>query len=259
MTCPKLICSFLVFTLCGCRGQSPGSEEPPPTQTRRPESAKAAKRHQPTAPVVPPSKAVVATKSTPGTTRTWSFDSSAPGKVPTRFVSAVGRWEAINDKTTPSGSLVLAQLAISEDDVFNVALVTGTSYRDVDLSVRLRSVSGRVDQGGGIVWRARDARNYYIARYNPLEDNFRAYKVVNGRRRMIKSATLRADHSAWHTLRIIMQGDHLGCYLDGTKHLDARDGTFSDAGQIGLWTKADAQTHFDDLTVSTASPSGGQQ
>jgi hypothetical protein len=93
----------------------------------------------------------------------------------------------------------------------------------------------------------------------------RVYKVVGGRRRMLKGATLRVDHAAWHTLRIITRGDHIECRLDGAKVLDVRDATFGDDGQLGLWTKADARTYFDDLTVigapaSTApapSPPGG--
>jgi len=157
-----------------------------------------------------------------------------------------------HDTAAPHSTRVLAQVATSADDAFNVVLVA-SRHLDLDVFVRLRSVSGRVDQGGGIVWRAQDARNYYIARYNPLEDNFRVYKVANGQRVMLKSATLHVDHSAWHTLRITMRGDHIEGYLNGTKYLDVRDATFSHAGQIGLWTKADAWTNFDDLRVSMVS------
>jgi hypothetical protein len=119
----------------------------------------------------------------------------------------------------------------------------------VDLSVQMKAVAGRSDQGGGLIWRAKDAKNYYVARYNPLEDNFRVYKVVNGSRSEFQSATIK--HSAgWHTLRVTMAGDHIECYYDGKKYLDVKDSTFADAGRIGLWTKADAQTHFDDLMAN---------
>ena len=178
--------------------------------------------------------------------------------MPAGFVAAVGKWQVGKTEGAPSGSGVFEQFAKSADDVFNVALVTGSSYRDVDLTVQLRSVSGRVDQGGGPVWRARDARNYYIARYNPLEDNFRVYKVVDGRRSMLESVSLKIDKAAWHSLRIVMRADQIECYLDGKKHLSARDTTFADAGQIGLWTKADAHTRFDDLTASAATPSASR-
>lgn len=247
---------LFALVLCGCCGQLNGDNvENHPPQDPSAESAKSSAGHQASAPVAIPPESGAPTESALSTTRTWSFDEGSLGQLPAGLVSVVGRWAVTNDEAAPSGSRVLAQLATSADDVFNVALVTGASYRDVDISVRLRSVSGRVDQGGGIVWRARDTRNYYIARYNPLEDNFRVYKVANGRRWMLKSATLRIDHTAWRTLRIVMRGDHVECYLDGTKYLDVRDATFSDSGQIGLWTKADAQTHFDDFTVSAASPS----
>jgi hypothetical protein len=136
--------------------------------------------------------------------------------------------------------------------VFNVALVQDGRHADVDITVRLRARDGRVDQGGGVVWRAKDGRNYYIARYNPLEDNYRVYYVKDGRRRQLDSADVRVAHDAWHTLRVRMIGDRIECFLDGQKHLNARDATFTEAGMVGLWTKADARTHFDDFLVSDA-------
>jgi hypothetical protein len=111
-------------------------------------------------------------------------------------------------------------------------------------------VAGGVDQGGGLVWRYVDASNYYIARFNPLEDNFRLYKVVDGKR--IQLATkegLRAPAGEWHALAIRMKGDDITCSLNGKRELDAKDGTFAKAGKVGLWTKADAQTYFDKVEV----------
>ncbi len=183
---------------------------------------------------------------------TWSFDEFSPGQAPGGFVGAVGQWQVAADDSAPSPPRVLAQLASNADDIFNVVLLPETAYQDLDMSVRLRAVAGRVDQGGGLLWRARDAQNYYIARYNPLEDNFRVYKVVDGRRRMLESTTLQLDHEAWHVLRVVMEGDGIRCYLDGNMYLEARDSTFPDGGQVGLWTKADAQTHFDDLMLAPA-------
>ena len=110
-------------------------------------------------------------------------------------------------------------------------------------------MAGKNDQGGGLVWRAKDAKNYYIARYNPLEDNFRVYKVEGGKRTMFENAKVPGDME-WHTLRITMKGSKITCYLDGKKHLEAEDSTFPEAGRIGLWSKADAQSYFDDLTVA---------
>jgi hypothetical protein len=144
---------------------------------------------------------------------------------------------------------VLFQKAKNEDATFNVALIQGTSYKDIDLSVKLRAVAGEVDRGGGVVWRAKDAKNYYIARYNPLEDNFRVYKVEGGKRTQFQSAKVPGDEK-WHTLRVTMVGAKITCFLDDQKHLEAEDSTFPDAGMIGLWSKADAQSYFDELTVS---------
>jgi hypothetical protein len=100
-----------------------------------------------------------------------------------------------------------------------------------------------------LVWRGKDANNYYVARYNPLEDNYRVYKVEKGYRIQLQNADIK--HSdGWHVLRVTMDGDHIQCYYDGQKYLDVKDSTFLDEGQIGLWTKADAQSHFDDLTIT---------
>jgi hypothetical protein len=100
-----------------------------------------------------------------------------------------------------------------------------------------------------LVWRAMDSNNYYAAWYNPLEDNYRVYRVEQGRRIQLQNADIKHSEG-WHTLRVRMEGDHIQCYYDGGKYLDVKDSTFQAAGKIGLWTKADAQSHFDDLTMS---------
>ncbi len=250
--------AWVLFALahCGCSGALNGAaveRHPPPGPKAEP--ALSSGDPLAAAPAKSPPKPSASPERASSIARSWSFDEGPLGQLPPDFLSVVGQWQLSHDESGPSGSPILAQSASSAKAVFNLVLAKGTSYRDVDLSVRLRSVAGRIDQGGGLVWRARDAGNYYIARYNPLEDNLRLYTVVDGRRQMIESATVRIDHDAWHTLRITMRGDQTECFLDGTKHLDRQDGTFSDAGQIGLWTKADAQTHFDDLSVREAASS----
>jgi Domain of Unknown Function (DUF1080) len=177
--------------------------------------------------------------------KTWDFEKDEPGKIANGFSGQVGAWEVAKD----GDNHVLYQKAKNDDATFNVVLVEGTSYKDIDLSVKLRAVAGDVDRGGGVVWRAKDAKNYYISRYNPLEDNFRVYKVEGGKRTQFGSAKVPGDEK-WHTLRVTMAGSKITCYLDGQKHLEAEDSTFPDAGMIGLWSKADAQSYFDDLTVS---------
>jgi hypothetical protein len=115
--------------------------------------------------------------------------------------------------------------------------------------VKLRAVAGEIDRGGGLVWRAKDSKNYYIARYNSLEDNFRVYKVQDGKRTMFRGEKVPGDEK-WHTLRVTMAGPKITCFFDGKQYLEAEDATFAGAGMIGLWSKADAQSYFDDLTVS---------
>ena len=116
----------------------------------------------------------------------------------------------------------------------------------------VRAVSGEEDQGGGPVWRAADASNYYITRWNPLEKNFRVYFVKAGRRKQLASAQATADISSWHTIRVVAVGAHIDCYFDGEKLLSVDDETFAEAGMVGLWTKADAVALFDDLHVESA-------
>jgi hypothetical protein len=117
--------------------------------------------------------------------------------------------------------------------------------------VAFKAMLGKEDQGGGLVWRYQDVNNYYICRMNPLEDNFRVYKVVDGVRKMLATTKndVKVPTGQWHTIEARMTADHITCYLDGKKYLDVKDDTFKKAGKVGLWTKADAQTRFDNLTI----------
>ena len=178
--------------------------------------------------------------------KTWTFDKDTPGAAPKGFSPAVGDWSVV---TTEEGN-VLAQTASSANPVFNVVLVDDTNAKDVDLTVKIKAIAGERDQGGGLVWRAADAKNYYLARYNPLEDNYRLYRVVGGKRTLIQNVDI-AHTDGWHTLRVTMTGDQITCYYDGKKSLEAKDSTLPEAGKLGLWSKADAQSQFDDLTLIT--------
>jgi hypothetical protein len=181
--------------------------------------------------------------------KSWNFDKERVSAIPQTFTSEVGDWKVVADSDAPSKPNVLAQLAKSSGPAFNITLIQDTNRKDVDIAVSMKAVAGSTDQGGGVVWRAKDAKNYYIARYNPLEDNYRVYRVDNGRRVELQSANIRRS-PGWHMLRVTMVGDHIECHYDGKKYLDLKDSTFPAAGKIGLWTKADAQTQFDNLTVS---------
>lgn len=181
--------------------------------------------------------------------QSWNFDAWRLGMMDEQFTGEVGEWKVVADSTAPSKGNVLAQLAKNERPVFNVALARATTFTDVDITVKIKAVAGEIDQGGGVVWRAKDAQNYYIARYNPLEQNYRVYRVEGGKRVQLGSADI-ARSAGWHTVRVTMTGDHIECLYDAKKFLDVKDSTFKGAGMIGLWTKADAVTHFDDLVVN---------
>jgi hypothetical protein len=177
--------------------------------------------------------------------QTWTFDGDASGQIAKGFTNDVGTWTV---EASDSGR-AMTQSAKNGNAVFNITLNQETNAKDLELTVRLKAVAGETDQGGGLVWRAKDAKNYYLARYNPLEDNYRVYKVVNGKRTLIQNADI-THSSGWHTLRITMKGDQIACYYDGKKYLEVQDSTFPGSGKIGLWSKADAQSQFDDLTLT---------
>jgi hypothetical protein len=183
-----------------------------------------------------------------GGERSWNFDADKQGEIAEGLASEAGEWKVVADPTAPSKPNVLAQLAKNSGSTFNLTLITGTNYKDADISVKMKAVAGDEDQGGGLVWRAQDAKNYYVARYNPLEDNYRVYKVEKGRRITLQSAEIKHG-GGWHALRVTMKENHIRCYFDGKEYLNVDDATLRDAGAIGLWTKADARSHFDDLTV----------
>jgi hypothetical protein len=159
-------------------------------------------------------------------------------------------WKVLEDATAPGGKRVLAQTsAKGRGRFFNLCVADASSYADIDMSVSFKAVAGRFDQGGGLVWRYKDANNYYIARMNPLEDNFRVYKVLRGTRIQLGTADVKIPMAQWHAQRVVQRGNHIECYLDGKLLLDVKDDTFTKAGKIGLWTKADARTYFADLQV----------
>ncbi len=189
--------------------------------------------------------------------RTISFSKKELGKVPKGWsVDKTGRgkgstWEVVADKTSPSKTgYVLAQTAKSPGRTFNLCVIDDANYRDVEIEVAFKSVKGNIDRGGGPVWRYQDADNYYIARFNPLEDNYRFYKVVDGRRTQLATAEgVKVPAGEWHTLEIEHVGNRIECELDGKVILTATDDSIKKAGKVGLWTKADAQTYFDKFTV----------
>ncbi len=188
----------------------------------------------------------------------WDFENVAPGKLPvgwkvetTGRVSQPATWEVVVDSNAPSGTHVLSLTRVNHHSwgAFNLCWTNAVAFRDGEITVRFRADSGRIDQGGGIMWRVKDRNNYYVARFNPLEDNFRIYYVKNGDRHLVKSAHARFPRGQWVTMKVVQRGDRFQCYLNGKMLLSGTIGVFHDAGGVGLWTKSDAATSFDDFSV----------
>lgn len=166
------------------------------------------------------------------------------------FVPGVGSWKVV--KSDSAHGKAFAQCAKSEKSAFNVCLADQPTMKDLSIRVDFLPIAGAIDQGGGVVWRAKDAKNYYVARYNPLEENLRLYHVIDGKRTQLASADI-PKREGWQSLEVSMNGDHIQVRLDSRQYLDVRDSTISEEGRVGLWTKADAVTQFDDLNIEHAS------
>ncbi len=187
---------------------------------------------------------------------TFNFDADKPGEPPKGFEfartgqGAEGKWVVRADKDSPNNQLLAQESADRTDYRFPLAVVKEGSYKDMSLSVRAKPVSGEVDQGFGIVWRYKDANNYYITRCNADEDNCTIYHTVAGNRRSFQNKSIKVAKNTWHTLKVDAVGNHFVVWFDGQKVLDATDDTFKDAGRVGLWTKADSVIYFDNLTAT---------
>jgi hypothetical protein len=193
-------------------------------------------------------------------TLAYNFDQDHAGALPTKFHSGLTgggsavRWEVRADPTAPSAPNVVAQLSADTTDYrFPLLIADEASFRDVDVRVKFKAISGKVDRAAGIAFRLKDANNYYIVRANALEDNYRLYHVVNGRRVQFAGANFKVNSEEWHELRVEVIGNKIVCYYDEQKKIEATDDTFKEAGKVGLWTKADSVTYFDDLLVKPLS------
>jgi hypothetical protein len=159
----------------------------------------------------------------------------------------------VEDASAPSGGKVLAQTSIDKTSSrFPLCVYERLTASDVEVSVRFKPVSGTVDQAAGLVARYRDRNNYYIARANALEHNVRLYKVERGKRTQVAGVDVKVPANAWQTLTLALEGSHVRVSLNDHLLFEADDRTFSNAGMVGLWTKADSVTYFDDLTVKTS-------
>ena len=187
----------------------------------------------------------------------YNFDGDAVGKLPAKFhdtltgQGAKGQWVVRADPSAPSQPNVLAQTSTDKTDYrFPLAIADEGSFQNLEMSVKFKAVSGEVDRAAGMAFRLRDANNYYIVRANALEGNYRLYHVVKGRRVQFAGANVKVASGEWYELRVECVGNHITCYYDNEQKIDATDETFKEAGKVGLWTKADSVTYFDDLRVT---------
>lgn len=186
------------------------------------------------------------------------FDKGKVGEMPPGWkAGATGKgaetsvWKLVEDETAPGGKLALFQTSKNPGSAFNVCIAEdGGKYKDVDISISLKAIEGKADQGGGIVWRAKDKDNFYIVRFNPLEQNFWLYKTVAGKRMSLTKIAAKGESGKWHTIRVVHKGNKIECYFNGKKLIDATDDTFSEAGMVGVWSKADAQTYFANVQIT---------
>ncbi len=184
----------------------------------------------------------------------WNFDREQPGTLPSEFSigtlfdgRAAGEWQVLATERAKSPPHVLAQLmAKGAEHAYKITLIKGIVATDLNLQVSFLPIQGQADMGGGLIWRAADDRNYYLARANPLEQNIRVYRVEKGIRHLLENFNQTIDVRQWHTLRVAHQGCHVNIFFDGRQVLDLCEKTFQ-TGMIGLWTKSDAVTYFDDL------------
>src|SRR6266852_4984779 len=198
-----------------------------------------------------------APQQTSGKQFVYNFDSDTPGQLPAKFHSAKTgggpqeKWVVSADPTAPSKPNVVTQTSTDRTDYrFPLLISDEGAFQNLDLSVKFKAVSGNIDRAGGLVFRLKDPNNYYIVRANALENNYRLYHVVNGRRSQFAGANLKVTSGEWHELRVEAVGNRITCYYDGNKKIEATDDTFKDAGNVGLWTKADSVTYFDDLKAT---------
>jgi len=182
-----------------------------------------------------------------------NFDDTKPGPLPTHWNGkwtgtqtgdGTAKWMIEKDESAPSKPNVLKQNGEAE---YPVALRNDTALTDGFVEVKFKPVAGKEDQAGGVIWRAKDANNYYIARANALEDNVTIYHTISGRRASFKSIRTKVAPAVWHTLRVDFKGNQFTVTFDGRKVIEASDDSITAAGKVGVWTKADSVTLFDDF------------
>ncbi len=184
---------------------------------------------------------------------TVNFDDMKVGTVPpswtaTQTGSGTAKWSVEKDNSAPSKPNVLKQ---SGQGTFPVCFKNDTNIKDGFVEVKFKPIAGKEDQAGGVIWRLQDANNYYIARANALENNVTIYHAIKGKRTEKKRTNVKVSSGTWHTLRVDFSGNHFTVTFDGKKAIEWDDDTFKNAGKVGVWTKADSITEFDDFTYAS--------
>jgi hypothetical protein len=187
-----------------------------------------------------------------------SFESNQTGSTPAGWTATLTgsgnpKWTVESDETAPSKAKVVKQ---SGRATFPLLLKNDTSIKDGFIEVKFKAIAGSEDRAAGVVWRAKDANNYYVIRANALEDNFVLYKTVNGVRSALDIVGRRGGYGisvpvpadTWHILRVDFKGPRFSAAFNGKPLFEVDDTTFTEAGMVGLWTKADSVTLFDDMT-----------
>ncbi len=181
---------------------------------------------------------------------TINFDGVKTGGPPsgwtaTQTGSGSAKWSVEKDESAPSKSNVLKQSGAA---TFPVCIKNDANLKDGFVEVKFKPVAGKEDQAGGVIWRVQDPNNYYIARANALEDNVTIYHTINGKRVAFKNINTKVTSSVWHTLRVDFAGNKFTVTFDGNKVIEATDESFANAGKVGVWTKADSVTLFDNFS-----------
>ena len=193
------------------------------------------------------SRDVIAGQAPPGRTTEWTFDKDTVGGLPTGATAFSGHWAIRAEAGTPSPPNALCQTGSAE---FPALALGETVYTDVSIEAAFKPISGREDQAAGIIFRTQDKDNYYIVRANALEDNVNTYKYVRGRRILLKGTRVKMVSGKWQALGAEVIGSRIRGSLNGQPVVEAADETFK-AGEVGLWTKADSVTCFDDVRVTS--------
>lgn len=182
-----------------------------------------------------------------------NFDKTAAGALPAGWTCGVTgkgtpRWQVEADASAPSKPNILKQ---SGSGTFPWCVKNGVAIVDGVVEVKFKSIAGREDQAGGVVWRWKDGDNYYVARANALEDNVSLYYTENGNRRTIKYVDAAVPRNVWHTMRVEFSGRKIKVALDGKTYIETDDSHIAAAGAVGVWTKADSVTAFDDFSYGS--------